>query len=189
MKSETLIYGIEILILLDGKGRIEIPEFEEGCKLKGNELKELLKYLDKKEYLKYHLGLFVNTSKISESSIELLPKGMEVVLGQRDYFNEIGISQAIQNQTNVNNSSDVQIAQSAGDNSHIIQIQDNSRINILRQMIENDIDLKEPKKKKLFGLLEKFNTLKSSGENAYELIKQVGLVAVKYVPLFFGLLH
>ena len=88
MKSETLIYGREILSILDGKGRIEIPTFEEECKLKGDELKELLKYLDGKGYLKYRLGLFVNDSKISESSIELLPKGMEVVLGKRDYFTE-----------------------------------------------------------------------------------------------------
>jgi len=55
-------------------------------------------------------------------------------------------------------------------------------------MIENDNGLDEPKKKRLFGILEKFNTLKQSGENAYDLIKQVGLIAIKYIPLFFGLL-
>jgi len=45
-----------------------------------------------------------------------------------------------------------------------------------------------PKRKKLFNLLDKFNALKEGGENAYDLVKQVGLVAVRYVPLFFGLL-
>ena len=89
MKSETLIYGMELLVILDDFGKeIEFPELEQKTRIKGDELKELLKYLDKKEYLKYKLGLFVNTSKISESNVKLLPKGMEVVLGQRDYFTE-----------------------------------------------------------------------------------------------------
>jgi len=89
MKSETLIYGTELLIMLDKIGReISLPEFEEKSKIKGDELKELLRYLQGKEYLRYRLGLFVNESKIGESTIKLLPKGMEVVLGKRDYFTE-----------------------------------------------------------------------------------------------------
>ena len=188
MKSEILIHGMEILVVLDEKGKIEIPEFEKESKIKGSELKELLKYLDKKGYLKYQLGLFVNDSKISDSTIELLPKGMEVVLGQRDYFDEMGTSQTIHNQTNLHDSPNSQVAQTTGDDSSITQIQDNSKITILKQLIADDKELNEPKKKKLFGILEKFNTLKESGENAYELIKQAGLISIKYVPLFFGLL-
>ncbi len=89
MKSETLIYGTELLIMLDEIGKeISLPEFEEKSKIKGDELKELLRYLQGKEYLRYKLGLFINDSKISDSTIELLPKGMEVVLGKRDYFTE-----------------------------------------------------------------------------------------------------
>lgn len=89
MKSEILIYGMELLVMLDEfEKEIELPELEQKTKIKGDKLKELLRYLDKKEYLKYKLGLFVNTSKISESKVKLLPKGMEVVLGQRDYFTE-----------------------------------------------------------------------------------------------------
>lgn len=189
MKSETLIYGMELLIILDGRGRVSIPEFDKESKIKGDELKELLKYLDKREYLKYRLGLFVNESKISDSTIELLPKGMEVVLGKRDYFTEgEKVLQTIHNETNVSNSSEFQVAQIMGDDSQITQIQDNSQINILKQLIEEDTELDEPKKKKLFEILEKFNTLKESGKNAFELIKQVGSIAIKYVPLFFGLL-
>lgn len=88
MKSEILVYGMELLIMLDGREEVSIPEFEKESKIKGDELKKLLKYLDEKGYLKYRLGLFVNETKISDSTIELLPRGMEVVLGQRDYFTE-----------------------------------------------------------------------------------------------------
>lgn len=189
MKSETLIYGMEVLIMLDGRGRVSIPEFDNESKIKGEELKELLKYLSKKEYLNYRLGLFVNESKISDSTIELLPKGMEVVIGKRDYFNEMDkFSQVIHNETNVSNSSEFQVAQEIGDNSPITQIQDNSQISVLKQLIEEDNELDEPKKKKLFEILEKFNTLKESGKNVLGLIKQVGSIAVRYVPFFFSLL-
>ncbi len=143
--------------------------------------------------MRYSLGLFIATestfSKLGESRIKLLPNGMEVVLGKRDYFSNLnGLSQNIQNQTNVNNSSKVQVAQSTGNNSSINQIQDNSKINILRQIIQEDEELDDPKKKKLFGILEKFNTLKESGENAINLLKQVKEIAIKYVTMFFHLL-
>lgn len=131
-------------------GRVEIPDLEKECKIKGDELKKLLKYLGEKGYLKYRIGLFINDAKISESSVELLPKGMEVVIGKRDYLDEIGgVSQTIHQQTNVSNSSEFQVAQTTGDNSSIIQFQDNSKINILRQMIEHDKELDESKKKKI----------------------------------------
>jgi hypothetical protein len=190
MKSETLIYGRELLIKLDEIGKeITFPEFENNSAVKGDELRELIKYLQGKEYLKYTLGFFVNTSKISDSTIRLLPKGMEVVLGKREYFNEgEKITQTVHNQTNVHNSSEFQVAQSIGNNNVISQIVDNSQISVLRKLIEEDEELDEPKKKKLFDILEKFNTLKDSGENALELIKMVGGIAIKYIPLFFGLL-
>jgi len=193
MKSEILIYGMELLILLDENENISFENFEKISKIKGNELRELLKYLQKKEYLIWKLPLFIGTIEgrvdfIEKDKIKLSHKGMEVVLGQRDYFNEMGISQTIHNQTNVNNSSQFQIAQ-AGDDSSILQIIDNSQINVLKKLIEEDGELDEPKKKKLFGILEKFNTLKTSGENALELIKNVGGIASKYIPLFFSLLH
>lgn len=190
MKSETLVYGAELLVLLDKIGKeTSFPEFEKKSRIRGEELKELLKYLQKKEYLKYTLGLFVNETKMGESTIKLLPKGMEVVLGKRDYFegSEKG-SETIHNQTNVTNSSQVQVAQT-GDNSNVSQIIGNSKINVLRQLIKDDRELDETKKDKLFEILKKFNTLKESGENAYQLIKQVGSIALRYIPLFMNLLH
>lgn len=196
MKSETLIYGEEVLVLLNEIGKeISFKEFENNSKIKGEELRELLKYLVKKEFIIWKMPLFIGTfgepiKVIDEDKIKLADKGMEVVLGKRDYFGEIKeISQTIHSQTNVNNSSQVQIAQTTGNNSSITQIQDNSKIHILKQLIENDEELDEPKKNKLFSILEKFNTLKESGENAFELIKKVGGVALKYVPLFFSLLN
>jgi len=191
MKSETLVYGEELLFLLNEIGKeLTFPEFEEISEIRGEELKELVRYLKEKGYLKYTLGLSINGTKMGESTIKLLPRGIEIVLGKRDYFNESEkISQTIHNQTNVTGSSQVQVAQSIGDNSSITQVIDNSQINVLKQLIEHDEELDEPKKNKLFEILEKFNTLKESGENAFELIKKVGEIALKYVPLFFSLLH
>ncbi len=193
MKSETLIYGIEILVMLDENENISFEGLEKISKIKGDELRELLNYLKKKEYLLWKMPFIFGTIEsgvkvLDKDKIKLDHKGMEVVLGKRDYFEEIGISQTIHNETNINGDQN-QVAQTTGDNSSITQTQDNSKITVLREMIKEDKELDEPKKKKLFGLLEKFNTLKQSGENAYELIKQVGLIAIKYVPLFFALLH
>ena len=193
MKSETLIYGMELLIMLDEIGEIPFKGLEEKTKIKGDELRALLKYLKQKEYIIWKMPLFIGTLDkidfIDEDKIKLSHSGMEIVLGKKDYFDEMGISQTIHNQTNVHGSSEFQVAQTSGDNSSIVQIQDNSKISVLRQMIEEDEELDKPKKKKLLEVLEKFNTIKESGENAFDLIKQVGLVASRYIPLFFGLLH
>lgn len=190
MKSETLTYGIELLTVLDKIGEeIFFPEFEAKSNIKGEELKELLRYLQKKEYLRYTLGLFVNETKLGESTVKLLPKGMEVILGKRDYFSDSDNPlQKIQNQSVIHGSQN-QIAQSIGSNSSINQSQGNSKIAVLKELIENDEELDEPKKKGLLGILEKFNTLNESGEHANSLIRKVGGIATKYVSLFFGLLH
>jgi len=189
MKSETLIYGMELLTKLDEIGEeVTLPELEKDSSIKDDELRELLKYLQKKEYLKYTLGLFINETRLGDSTIKLLPKGMEVVLGKRDYFSDVDNTlQNIQNQSIINGNQN-QVAQLIGDNNYISQNIDNSQISILKQLIEKDEELDEPKKNKLFNVLEKFNILKESGENAYSLIKQVGGIALKYVPLFFSLL-
>ncbi len=191
MESETLLYGMEVLAMLDKvQEKISFKQLEKRCDIKGDELRELLRYLIKKEYINWKNPLFINEHWISDDEIKLIDKGMEVILGERDYFKEKAeISQNIHSQTNVNNSSKFQIAQTTGNQSPIIQVQDNSKINVLRQLIKNDNELDEPNKKKLFGILEKFNTLKESGENAGELIKQVGLIAAKYTPWFFALLN
>lgn len=194
MKSETILYGGEILKKLDGESETSFKKLEERSNIKGEELRELLKYLKNKEFISWRMPLFIGTfgapiEIIEEDNIKLAHKGMEVVLGKREYFNESEkINQTIHNQTNVNNSSEFQVAQSTGNNNVISQVIDNSQISILRKLIEEDEELEEPKKKKLFDILEKFNTLKESGENALELIKKVGGIAIKYVPLFFSLL-
>jgi len=188
MKSEILICGAELLVTLDEIREISFKQLEEKSEIKGDELRELLKYLVKKEYIIWKSALFVNECHISDDEIKLSHKGMEVVLGKREYFDETEkATPTIHNQTNVTNSSQVQVAQT-GDNSQVSQIIDNSQINVLKKLIEEDEDLDEPKKKKLLDILEKFNTLKEGGENALELIKKVGGVAIKYVPLFFSLL-
>ncbi|MBI2047109.1 hypothetical protein HYT26_03030 [Candidatus Pacearchaeota archaeon] len=88
MKSETLIYGEELLVILDETGEISFKQLEEKFEIKGDELRGLLKYLVKKEYISWKMPLFVNTDFISDDKIKLANKGMEVVLGKRDYFTE-----------------------------------------------------------------------------------------------------
>lgn len=199
MKIGNLEYGKVLLTILSETGEIPFEQLEEKSEVKKEELKELLHCLEKeKGYLswKKHISIgYIGDSEsvmpsVSNSEIKLSTKGMEVVLGKRDYFNETAqMSQTVYNQTKVENSSEFQIAQNIGANSPITQVQDNSKINILKQLIENDKELDEPKKKKLLGILEKFNTLKQSGENALELIKQVSSIAIKYFPHFFSLLN
>ncbi|MDP2924787.1 MAG: hypothetical protein Q8N99_00280 [Nanoarchaeota archaeon] len=188
MKAESLDYGKVILTNLNEIREIDFKGLEKDSLIKGETLRELLKYLVKKDYILWKSALFINEHHISDDEIKLSHKGMEVVLGKREYFDETEkATQTIHNQTNVTNSSQVQVAQT-GDNSQVSQIIDNSQINVLKKLIEEDEDLDEPKKKKLLDILEKFNTLKEGGENALELIKKVGGIALKYVPLFFSLL-
>ncbi len=193
MKSETIIYGLELLTILDKNENISFSNLEKISKIKGSELKELLRYLKQKGYLIWKSSPFIGTldniNLISDDKIKLAPKGMEVVLEQREYFDDSNkISQEIHNQTNIHGDKNL-VAQNTGNNSSIIQIQNNTKLNVLKQLIGDDKELNEGKKKKLLNILEKFNTLKESGENAYGLIKQVSSIAIKYVPLFFGLLN
>lgn len=51
MKSETLICGKELLVILDKTGEISFKQLEEKFEIKGDELRELLRYLIKKEYI------------------------------------------------------------------------------------------------------------------------------------------
>jgi len=93
MKSETLMYGMELLVILDGIDKeISFKELEEKTKIKGNELRELLKYLKQKGYIAWKNPLFIGSLErieiIDTDKIKIIPKGMEVVLGKRDYFTE-----------------------------------------------------------------------------------------------------
>lgn len=88
MKSETLICGEKLLIILDKTGKISFKQLEEKFEIKGNELRGLLKYLVKKEYIFWKNPLFINGHWISDDEIKLSDKGMEVVLGRRVYFTE-----------------------------------------------------------------------------------------------------
>lgn len=196
IKSQDLIYGEELLKILDEQEEISFEQLEEKSKVKGDELKELLRYLVKKDYLRYNLGLFItyvgdtSPTNIGKSSVRLLPKGMEVVLGQREYFSDSnGVSQKVQNQTNVSHSSGFQVAQTAGDNNQINQSIDNSKVISLREEIEKDQELEEPKKKELLDILDNINTVKESGQTAVSLIKKVSSIAVKYLPSFLGLFN
>jgi len=93
MKSETLIYGMELLVILDENENISFQDLEKISKIKGEELRGLLKYLKQKEYISWKLPLFIGTIEsgvniINKDKIKLTSKGMEVVLDKRDYFIE-----------------------------------------------------------------------------------------------------
>jgi len=96
MKSETLIYGIELLVILDENENLSFRDLEKISKIKGEELRELLKYLKQKDFIIWKFpisiislgsdGGFVGNDKRDDDKIKLAPKGMEVVLDKRDYF-------------------------------------------------------------------------------------------------------
>lgn len=191
MKSETLLYGEEVLKHLNGIGdKVSFKLLEPQLIIKGQELRELLKYLVKKDYIKWKSALFVNDTHISDDEITLAHNGMEIILGKKSYFgeNEKPIP-TIQNQTNISNSSQVQLAQITGNHNKIEQFIDNSKISVLTRLIQDDTELEDEKKKGLLNVLEKFNTLKEGSDNALDLVKKVGSIAAKYVPLFFSLLR
>lgn len=184
MKSELLARGMELLVSLDESGKTSFPELEDRIKIYGDELRKLLNYLKEKGYIKYVLALSINGEKLGESTIELLPKGMEVVLGERDYFDASEkVSQTIHNQTNVTNSSEVQVAQTTGDNSPITQTQDNSQTIILKKMIEDDQELDSEKKSRLKEVVDNINKLKQAGETTekiYSWVKKGIGICAKY---------
>jgi len=181
-------------IINENEGKMKLEEVAKKTEFEIEVVKKMLDYLVNKKCLTspFIFGFLNDDPIISNEFYSLTDKGREIIVSGLS-FQEVlrselrGIPSSF-NQTTIHGNQN-QVAQTSGDNSSITQIQDNSKINVLKQLIENDKELDEPKKKKLFGILEKFNTLKQSGENAYELIKQVGLIAVKYVPLFFGLLN
>lgn len=188
MKSETILYGEEILILLDENPDISFEKLEEKSKVKGEELRKLLRYLEEKGYSRYHLALFVNSGpKIGDSRINLLPKGMEVVLGKKDFFEE----GERPNQINVNNSSGVQVAQTTGENASISQVQNNSQIVILKRLIEDDPKLNSDQKTELKSIVDKIKEGISTGEKiekVYEWVKRGIGVCAKYGPYLFELI-
>ena len=192
--SEEILLANSILLSLDGKSETKISEIVESIGSTKEAVSNAIDYLVKREYIigSPWITFIGDSTPIPEGEYRLSTKGKEIIASKLS-IQEI-IKSELQGGSSVLNHSEVrgdynQIAQTTGDDSPINQIQDNSKINILKQIIENDVELDVPQKKKLFGILEKFNTLKKSGENAYGLIKQVGSIAIKYVPLFFGLLN
>ncbi|VVB83824.1 Uncharacterised protein [uncultured archaeon] len=197
MNQDTLIYGITLLIILKEHEDISFQELEQISEIKGEELRELLKYLkDEKEFVVWKTPVSISFigadgnftgNKMDKDKIKLSSKGIEVNIGKRDYF-EGGMKSPVHNETHINGNRN-QVAQSTGENSLISQVQDNLKINVLKWIIEEDKELDTSKKGKLLLLLENFNTLKESSENALELIKQVGQISIKYLSFFFNLLN
>lgn len=164
MKAETLIYGYEFLAELDDLYNISFEELEKKSKIKGKELRELLKYLVKRDLIKWKSALFVGTGPvISPDEIKLTHNGMEVVLGEREYFeNTKNISQTIENQTNVTNSSEIQVSQSTGDNSSIVQTQE-IKIGNLKKELEKELMKEKPDESKVKKLVKSIIGIAKNG--------------------------
>jgi len=191
--SDEILFADVILQELNDKGQAKISELIDLTEFSEKKVREILNYLVKKECVKrpVYITFMGSNEPIPEGDYRLSIKGKEIIASGLS-FQEI-IKAELQGNSQIVNATHVtgnqnQVAQSVND-SLITQIQNNSKIDVLKQLIEDDKELDEPKKKKLFGILEKFNTLNESGENAYELIKQVGLIATRYTPLFLSLLN
>ncbi len=191
--TEEILFADVILHELNDNNGAKVSELIELTGFNEEKVRKILKYLIQKKCVRMPLFITSISSNepIPEGNYRLSTRGKEIIASGLSFTDIIkaelqGSSQTV-NATNINGNQN-QVAQTTGNNSPITQIQDNSKINVLKQLIADDKELDEPKKKKLFGILEKFNKLKESGENAYELIKQVGLIAARYAPLFFSLL-
>ncbi len=94
MKSKILNYGEDLLVILDENENISFVNLEKISKIKGDELRELLKHLKTKDYIIWKKSISIGYIGSSESyippalddKIKLTPRGMEVFLGKRDYF-------------------------------------------------------------------------------------------------------
>lgn len=88
---------MKILALLDKNENISFVNLEKISKIKDKELRELLKYLKGKNYITWRSRLFINEHHIADDKISLAHNGMEVILGQKDYFGDSEkISRSIQ---------------------------------------------------------------------------------------------
>lgn len=181
MNTMTIHFAESALVLL-AYSNLEIDKLPEELGISEEEVCNVLRYLKQIKAVQY-------TQLLSEGlqgfmGVEVTAKGLEIACQKRPL---VDVSQNVSQQ--VINSNVQNLVQSAGDSNVITQIIDNSKHHTLQQMIELDTELDSEKKKRLFNILEKFNTLKESGENAFELLKTVGTISLKYVPLFFALLH
>jgi len=169
----------EPLLKLLAFEKVKLEDIPEKVHISEEELEEVLDYLKQNGSISYirTMGRSLNTF----INLKVTSLGLEIACGKRSLVN---IPQNISQQ--IINSSIGNVVQSAGDSNTIVI--DNSKHYILKQMIEQDSELDSDKKNGLFNILEKFNTLKESGENALELLKIVASISLKYVPLFFGLL-
>lgn len=183
IKQNIYLFDKPLLALILN-GKLSLDEFPEKLGINEFHVCELLNYLKENNCVDYIKTMGRGFEGIK--GLKITAKGTDVVLG-RTTVREAPPTQIIHNQSVINGNQN-QVAQTTGDNSPISQIIDNSQINVLKQLIEQDTELDESKKRDLFSILEKFNTLKESGENATSLIKKVGGIAIKYLPLFFGLL-
>lgn len=182
MKARLIVYAEPLIKILALEENIRLEQLPEMLGILEEDVCQVIEYLRDNGAVKYIETMGSGFSGII--GLKVTSKGAEIALDKRKI---IETTEASYQQMNIH--APVQnISQVQGNNNSIIQIVDNSQYNILKQMIENDPELDEPKKKSLLGIIEKFNTLKSSGENALDLMKIVGGVAMKYVPLFFSLL-
>jgi len=179
---KLIIYAEPILKLLTLKDD-NLNKIADKLKLTEDDVTYVMGYLKDKEAVS-----FVKTNGRGFGSIRCLQvtsSGAEIALGKRELIDK---SETNVQQMNIN--APVQNAgQVQGDQSHISQLIDNSKLGVLKQMIESDTDIDKTKRKKLLEYLERFNTLKESGENAMDLIGKVCLIATKYTPYFFSLLQ
>lgn len=182
MRAILVAYAEPLIKILALKEDVQLEQLPEILKISEKDVCDVIEYLRDNGAVKYIETMGSGFSGIV--SLEVTSKGAEIALDKRKFIENIET-----NYQQMNIHAPVQnISQVQGNHNSIKQTVDNSQYNILKQMIENDSELDEPKKKSLLGILEKFNTLKSSGENAMDLIKTVGGLAIKYVPLFFSLL-
>lgn len=177
-----LIARAELILKDLALRNLKKDEISQKFNLSEEEVRQILKYLKDKGAVDYISTFGSGLSGIL--NLEVTSKGCEVALNKRKLietsetsFQQLNVHAPVQN-----------LSQVQGDGATITQSIDNSQYNVLKHMIENDDELEQEKKNSLLDILDKFNKMKETGENALDLIKKVGSIAMKYVPYFFALL-
>lgn len=180
MTLNIILYAEPLLKLLSHKSKLlddDLVEVQKRLKISEESLFQVLEYLKQKELVDYNAP---HGSTLGIMGIRVTAKGSEVAANER------ALIESETRQQIIVNGNTQHIAQVIGNSNVINQTIDNSRVSILKQIIQNDKKILEKKKTSLLDLRDKFNTLKESGENIYDVVKMVGIISAKYVPLFLN---
>ena len=180
MVDAKLILYAEPFLKLYGLAGLKLKDIPKRLRMSEDQVCDLVKYLKQKGAVNYIKTLRTGLSGIT--CFELTAVGAEVA-ANKGKLTERPLNQSVMVNAPVKN-----IAQVTGDNAKITQIADQTKITVLKGLIESDKELDFKKRNFLLDTLNKFNKIKETGDNAADLLAKIISTAPKYAPFFFSLL-